>query len=449
MAIGGVIGAGFFLGSGLAISKAGPALLIAYVLAGTVVFLMMRALGELSLAYPSAGSFSTYATKFIGPITGFVTGWSFWLTALIVGVAESTGIGLLWHQWHPGTPQWIPALFAVLLLYGINMRTVESFGEVEFWLSLIKVFTIVGVLIYGTAILLFKIGDLGRHAAVSNLWTYGGLLPKGISGLVASLPAVMFAFGGIEVLGLAAAETENPQKTLPRAINGVFYRILFFYIGSLALMMVLFPWNGIDPQQSPFVLILINAGLPAAANVVTFVAITALFSSCNNALYGTSRMASALAASGQAPLRLQKLSKRNIPAFSVTLSASILMIGVLLNYLAPDRIFSYALTAIAWLMLGYWGGIALCHLNYVRGKSRNKLGRGAFQLPGSPYTNWFILVMISVVAVSFVINGSTRHVLYILVVWIGLLVAGYYGLVREEQFARNFAKWLCLLFFLD
>jgi L-asparagine transporter-like permease len=227
------------------------------------------------------------------------------------------------------------------------MRTVESFGEVEFWLSLIKVFTIVGVLIYGTAILLFKIGDLGRHAAVSNLWTYGGLLPKGISGLVASLPAVMFAFGGIEVLGLAAAETENPQKTLPRAINGVFYRILFFYIGSLALMMVLFPWNGIDPQQSPFVLILINAGLPAAANVVTFVAITALFSSCNNALYGTSRMASALAASGQAPLRLQKLSKRNIPAFSVTLSASILMIGVLLNYLAPDRIFSYALTAIA------------------------------------------------------------------------------------------------------
>ena len=367
MAIGGVIGAGFFLGSGLAISKAGPALLIAYVLAGTVVFLMMRALGELSLAYPSAGSFSTYATKFIGPITGFVTGWSFWLTALIVGIAESTGIGLLWHQWHPGTPQWIPALFAVLLLYGINMRTVESFGEVEFWLSLIKVFTIVGVLIYGTAILLFKIGDLGRHAAVSNLWIYGGLLPKGISGLVASLPAVMFAFGGIEVLGLAAAETKNPQKTLPRAINGVFYRILFFYIGSLALMMVLFPWNGIDPQQSPFVLILTNAGLPAAANVVTFVAITALFSSCNNALYGTSRMASALAASGQAPLRLQKLNKRNIPAFSVTLSVSILIIGVLLNYLIPDRIFSYALTAIAWLMLGYWAVIALCHLNYVRG----------------------------------------------------------------------------------
>jgi AAT family amino acid transporter/D-serine/D-alanine/glycine transporter len=401
------------------------------------------------LAYSSAGSFSTYATQFIGPITGFVTGWSFWLTALIVGIAESTGIGLLWHQWHPGTPQWIPALFAVLLLYGINMRTVESFGEVEFWLSLIKVFTIVGVLIYGSAILLFKIGDLGRHAAVSNLWIYGGLLPKGISGLVASLPAVMFAFGGIEVLGLAAAETNNPQKTLPRAINGVFYRILFFYIGSLALMMVLFPWNGIDPQQSLFVLILTNAGLPAAANVVTFVAITALFSSCNSALYGTSRMASALAASRQAPLRLQKLNKRKIPAFSVTLSVSILMIGVLLNYLIPDRIFSYALTAIAWLMLGYWAVIALCHLNYVRSKSREKLVRGAFQLPGSPYANWFILVTILLVAVSFAINSSTRHVLYILVVWIGLLVAGYYGLVREEQFARNFVKWLYLLFFLD
>jgi amino acid transporter, AAT family len=449
MAIGGVIGAGFFLGSGLAISKAGPALLIAYVLAGAVVFLMMRALGELSLAYPSAGSFSTYATKFIGPITGFVTGWSFWLTALIVGIAESTGIGILWHRWHPGTPQWIPALCAVLLLYGINMRTVESFGEVEFWLSLIKVFTIVGVLIYGTAIIVFEIGDLGRHAAISNLWMYGGLLPKGISGLVASLPAVMFAFGGIEVLGLAAAETKSAQETLPGAINGVFYSILFFYIGSLALIMVLFPWNGIDPQQSPFVLILTNAGLPAAANIVTFVAITALFSSCNNALYGTSRMASALAASGQAPLRFQKLNKRNIPAFSVTLSVSILMIGVLLNYLIPDRIFSYALTAIAWLMLGYWGVIALSHLNYVRGKSRDKLERGVFQLPGSPYANWFILVTISLVAVSFAINGSTRHVLYILVAWIGSLVAAYYRLVRKMQFVRNLVKWLRLPLFLD
>jgi L-asparagine transporter-like permease len=242
------------------------------------------------------------------------------------------------------------------LLYGINIRTVESFGEVEFWLSLIKVFTIVGVLLYGTAILLFRINDLGRHAAISNLWIYGGLLPKGISGLVASLPAVMLTFGGIEVLGLAAAETENPGKTLPPAINGVLYRILFFYIGSLALIMMLFPWNSIDPQQSPFVLILANAGLRSAANVVTFVAITALFSSCNNALYGTSCMASALAASGQAPLRFQKLNKRNIPAFSVTLSVGILMIGVLLNYLIPDRVFSYALTAIAWLMLGYWGG---------------------------------------------------------------------------------------------
>jgi AAT family amino acid transporter/D-serine/D-alanine/glycine transporter len=160
-------------------------------------------------------------------------------------------------------------------------------------------------------------------------------------------------------------------------------------------------------------------------------------------------MASALAASEQAPLRLQKLNKKNIPAFSVTLSVSILMIGVLLNYLIPDRIFSYALTAIAWLMLGYWAVIALCHLNYVRGKSREKLFRGTFQLPGSPYANWFILLTILLVAVSFAINSSTRHVLYILVVWIGLLVAGYYGLIREEQFAGNFVKWLGLLFFLD
>lgn len=437
MAIGGVIGAGFFLGTGLAISKAGPALLFAYVLAGAVMYLMMRALGELTLAHPSAGSFSTYATKFIGPATGFISGWSFWLTALIVGIAESTGIGLLWHQWHPSTPQWIPALCAVLMLYGINMRTVKSFGEVEFWLSLIKVATIIGILLCGAAIFIFSIGDIGRHAGISNLWIHGGLLPRGLSGLVASLPAVMVAFGGIEVLGLAAAETEDPEQNFPKAINGVFYRIIFFYIGSLAMVMILFPWDRVNSQESPFVLVLASAGLPAAANIVTFVAITALFSSCNSALYGTSRMAYALAISDQAPSGLKRLNKRNVPISSVTLSVGILLIGVLLNYLIPDKIFSYALTAIAWLMLGYWGAIAVSHLNYIKGRAKDNLSRGAFQLPGAPFTNWFILAVLAVVAISLAINGGTRGVLYCLLGWLSLLIAAYYGLVHRKQPARG------------
>jgi AAT family amino acid transporter len=424
--IGGAIGAGFFLSSGVAISQAGPALLIAYVLTGAVIFLMMRALGELTLAHPASGSFSSYATQFIGPLAGYITGWSYWLASMLVSIAEITGVGLLLHHWLPHTPQWIPALCATLLLYGINMRAVKSFGETEYWLTTIKVATIVGVLLCGLAILFFKIGSLGQQASVSNLWTHGGFLPNGLHGLLTALPLVIFSYGGVEVIGLAAAETERPEYTLPRAINGIIYRILLFYVGSFAVIMMLSPWNLLDPKESPFVTILTHAGLPAAANVVTFVAITALLSSCNTGLFGTSRMLHALASSGQAPARLQRLNQRNIPSLSVTVSGGILMFGVVLNYLFPEKILGYLLTMVAWLLLWAWSAIALSHLFYRRSLSKEKSSRVNFRMPGSPYTNWAILLVIGLVAVMLAAYGSTRITFYILVSWLGLLTVSYY-----------------------
>jgi amino acid transporter, AAT family len=424
--IGGAIGAGFFLGSGAAISQAGPALLIAYVLTGAVIFLMMRALGELTLAHPASGSFSSYATQFIGPLAGFVTGWSYWLGCLLVGIAEITGIGLLLHHWFPLMPQWIPALCATLLLYGINMRAVKSFGETEYWLTMIKVVTIVTVLLCGLAILFFKIGSLGHQAAVSNLWTHGGFLPNGLHGLLTALPLVIFSYGGVEVIGLAAAETERPAYTVPRAINGVLYRILLFYVGSFAVIMMLYPWNLLNPKESPFVMVLAHSGFPAAASVVTFVAITALLSSCNTGLFGTSRMLHALASSGQAPASLRKLNQRDIPSLSVTVSGSILMLGVVLNYLIPDKILGYLLSMVAWLLLWAWSSIALSHLFYRRSESKNKSTGVSFRMPGSPYTNWAILLVIGVVAVMLAAYGSTRMTFYILVSWLVLLAAAYY-----------------------
>src|SRR5712671_707707 len=277
MGMGAAIGAGFFLSSGSAIHEAGPGILLAYLLTGTVMYLIMRALGELALAHPSAGSFATYATKFLGPLAGFIMGWSYWLGALLVGIAEITAVGILLRPWFPGIPQWVPALGAVVLLYAINIQTVRSFGEAEYWMAMIKVATLLGVLLCGVAILLFRIGDVGRQASISNLWAYGGFLPNGFSGVLAALPTVVFAFGGVEVIGLAAAETERPEHTLPRAIRGIIYRIIFIYVGSLAIVMMLYPWNLFEPAQSPFVLVLQHAGLSAAAGVVTFVAITALF----------------------------------------------------------------------------------------------------------------------------------------------------------------------------
>ena len=427
MALGGAIGAGFFLGSGAAISQAGPALLIAYLLAGTMIYLVMRALGELTLAYPSRGSFADYATRFIGPLAGFITGWSYWLTFLLVGVAEITGIGLLLHSWYPSIPQWVPALCATALLYTINMRTVKSFGESEYWLSMIKVVAIVAVLLSGLAILVFKIGDAGTHAHVSNLWQYGGILPKGFSGLLAAVPLVIFSFGGTEVIGFAAAETDRPEYTLPRAINGIFFRIILFYVGSIAIVMMLYPWNSLNPKESPFVSVLRQAGFADAAAALTVVAISAFFSSSNTFLYGSSRLLRALSASGNAPARLQVLNKRKIPYLSVTLSGAFLMLGVVLNYLIPDKIFGYLLSAAVWIVLWVWTAIMLCHLNYRKTLSKGATSPVNYRLPGAPYTNWVIILLIGVVGLLIATNGQTRVTFYVILLWLGTLIAAYYA----------------------
>jgi amino acid transporter, AAT family len=426
MALGSAVGAGFFLGSGAAIGQAGPALLIAYLIAGAMIYLVMRALGELTLAYPSPGSFAAYATRFIGPLAGFITGWSYWLAFLLVGVAEITGIGLLLHSRYPGIPQWIPALFATLVLYGMNMRTVKSFGESEYWLSMIKVATIIAVLLCGLAILIFKIGDVGTQAHVANLWQHGGILPKGFSGLLAAVPLVIFSFGGTEVIGLAAAETDRPEHALPRAINGVFFRIILFYVGSIAIVMMLYPWNSLNPNESPFVSVLKQAGFTGAAATLTFVAISAFFSSSNTILYGSSRLLHALASSGDAPTRFQTLNKRKVPYLSVTLSGAVLLLGVVLNYLIPDKIFGYLLSACVWIVLWVWTAIMLCHFNYWRSRSKGSTSRASFRLPGAPYINWAIILLIGVVAVLIATSGTTRVTFYVITLWLVILVTAYY-----------------------
>jgi AAT family amino acid transporter len=425
MGMGAAIGAGFFLSSGSAIHEAGPGLLLAYLLAGTVMYLIMRALGELALAHPSAGSFTTYATKFLGPLAGFIMGWSYWLGALLVGIAEITAVGILLRPWFPGIPQWVPALGAVVLLFAINIQSVRSFGEAEYWMAMIKVATLLGVLLCGVAIWLFRIGDVGRQASISNLWTYGGFLPNGVSGVLAALPAVVFAFGGVEVIGLAAAETERPEHTLPRAIRGIIYRIIFIYVGSLAIFMILCPWNLFDPTKSPFVLVLQHAGLSAAAGVVTFVAMTALVSSCNCGLFASSRMLRSLASAGQAPLRLQSLSRQGIPHFSVSVSGMAMLIGVGLNYVMPERLFGYLLTIVAWLILLVWANIMLTHLLYRRAVSRGQAKRVSFRMPGAPYTSWLVLLAIGFVAVMLTIHESSVFTLYIVLSWFGLLTVAY------------------------
>ena len=301
IAIGGAIGVGLFLGSAQAIQLAGPALLLAYAIGGMIMFFLMRALGELALYQPVAGSFSTYASEFIAPWVGFVTGWNYWIVWVVTGMEEITAVGVYFRYWFPEVPQWIPALLALLGVYIINLIAVRLFGEFEFWFAMIKVVTIVALIVIGLVILFTGWGNGGKIVGFSNLWVNGGLMPNGILGILLSLQMVMFSFLGMELIGVTAGEAKDPAITLPKAINATIWRILIFYIGALAVILSLYPWNTMDGNTSPFVLTFAKVGIPAAAGIINFVVLTAALSSCNSGVFSTGRMLYTLAGKGHAP----------------------------------------------------------------------------------------------------------------------------------------------------
>ncbi|UOK39360.1 amino acid permease [Pseudomonas palleroniana] len=426
IAIGGIIGAGLFLGSGKAIATAGPALLLAYALCGGMVYLIARALGELSLYRPSSGSFATYAEEFLGPRVAFITGWSYWMIWILVGVLEVTGIGLLMKYWYPDLPQWIPALVTVGVLMVINLFAVKTFGEVEFWLALIKVLTIVGLIVAGLVILLFGLETSAQTApSVANLWRHAGFFPNGWSGFWFAVPVAAFTFAGVEVVGLVAAETAQPQRTLPRAINSILWRMAIFYLGSTAVIMALYPWNQIDTAQSPFVMVFDSIGLGMAAGLINFVVISALASSCNTGLFATSRMLFALSHLQQAPRQLQVLSPRQVPARCLMVSTAILLVGVLLNYWIPESIFSLLMTGILGLLIWVWVVIITAHMAYRRKVRRNELKEVHYRLPWPQVSSVLVLGYLGVLTVLVIRDPETRAAFYVAAAWFALLMLVY------------------------
>ena len=425
IAIGGAIGVGLFLGSARAIQSAGPGLLLAYGLGAVIVFFLARALGELLLYRPVAGSFTTYAEEFIGPWAGFFTGWSYWLMWVVAGIAEITAVGLYVQYWFPDVPQWVPALITLAVLYGMNLIAVGLFGELEFWFALIKVITIIALIVLGVVIIVFGIGDLGRQASFANLWSNGGFLPMGVSGVILALPIALFSFGGVELIGVTAGEAQDPERTLPKAINAVVYRILIFYIGALLVIMSLVAWNQLDPKQSPFVMVFERIGIPAAAGIINFVVLTAAASACNSGIFSTGRMLYTLAQFGQAPKAFAKVSSRHVPAAGVTISACIMLVGVLLNYLVPEKVFIYASSVVVVAMLWTWAMIVLSHLRYRRAVQEGRVRASSFRMPGWPYANWFVLAAIVVVVAMLGADADSRIALYAAPIWFGILALSY------------------------
>lgn len=425
IAIGGAIGVGLFLGSARAIQTAGPGLLLAYVVGGLAIFCIMRALGELLLYRPVAGSFATYAEEFVGDWAGFFTGWSYWFMWVVTGMAEITAVAIYVNYWFPEVPHWIPALITLGILYAANLVAVGVFGEFEFWFAIIKVVTIIALIAIGLVIILFGFGELGQTASVSNLWAHGGFFPQGMSGVVLSLQIVAFAFLGVELVGVTAGEAENPQKVLPSAINAVVWRILIFYIGALVVIMALVPWNQLDPKQSPFVMVFDRIGIPAAGGIINFVVITAAASSCNSGIFSTGRMLYTLAQGGQAPRFLGKVNAGHVPAVGVTVSAAVMLIGVMLNYVVPERVFVWVTSVATVGALWTWGMILISHMGYRKAVAKGRAPPSSFRMPGSPVTNWLALAFIVLVTCILAIDPNTRVALYVGPVWFAILAIGY------------------------
>ncbi|MBV9723867.1 MAG: amino acid permease [Gammaproteobacteria bacterium] len=431
IALGGTIGVGLFLGSAGAIHKAGPGLLLSYAIGGVASFFIMRALGELLIYRPVAGSFATYAEEFVGPFAGFVTGWSYWFMWIVTAMAELTAIGIYVRFWLPEVPQWLPGLCALALLWGTNTLAVRVYGELEFWFALLKVLTIVALIVAGLAVILFKLGALGPTASFANLTSHGGFMPFGLLGVLLTLQIVMFAYSGVELIGVTAGEAANPSVVLPRATNSIIFRILLFYIGALVIIMSLVPWDELSPDVSPFVLMFEKMGIPAAATLINIVVITAASSSCNGGIFSTGRMLYSLALRKQAPAIFGQLSSRHVPVAGVTASAAVMLIGIILNYIVPKEVFTWV-TSIALIgTLWTWIIILVAHAGYRRAVLEGRARAVAYRMPGWPVANWLVVAFLLGVAAMFSLDPDTRVALYVAPFWFGLLWVGYSRLKRR------------------
>ncbi|MBN7772244.1 amino acid permease [Clostridium aminobutyricum] len=424
LAIGGAIGTGLFLGAGRSIHLAGPSILLAYTITGIICFLIMRALGEVLLSNLEHHSFVDFVQDYFGDRLAFITGWTYWFCWICICMADLTAVGLYVQYWLPNIAQWVPSLIALIILFTMNLLTVKLFGEMEFWFALIKVIAILALIIIGVFMIMKGFSTDAGASSFSNLWSHGGWFPNGAQGFVLSFQMVVFAFVGLELVGLTAGETENPQKVLPQAINNIPIRILLFYIGALVVIMSIYPWNAIAPDKSPFVQVFAAVGITAAASVVNFVVLTSAASACNSGIFSTSRMTFSLAVEGNAPALMKKLNSRKVPSNATIFSAVAIFISVILNYIMPEGVFVLITSISTFCFIYIWAMMVLCHLKF-RKASPELADKINFKLPFFPVANYVILAFLAFVLVTLALNNETRVALFVTPIWFIMLIILY------------------------
>ena len=423
IALGGSIGTGLFLGISQTIQLAGPAVILGYAIAGLIAFFMMRQLGEMVVEEPISGSFSYFAYKYWSPFAGFMSGWNYWVLNVLVCMAELSAIGLYVQYWWPEIPTWVSALGFFILINIINLMHVKVFGEMESLFSIIKILAIIGMISFGAYLL--ASGHAGETASISNLWALGGFFPHGLSGLVMAMAIIMFSFGGIELVGITAAEAKDPTKTIPKAVNQIVYRVLLFYICTIFILLSLYPWNQIAEGGSPFVLIFDSLGSQGVATILNFVVLTAAISVYNGTSYGTSRMLLGLSEQGNAPKFLSKINRRGIPYTAILTSAAVTLVCVILNYMFPEKAFKLLMSLVVSAIVINWMVLSLTHLKFKKHRlSLNKLS--IFPSIAYPLTNYICVIFMLCILMIMWMTPDMRIAVLLIPLWIACLSLAYW-----------------------
>ena len=432
IAMGGAIGTGLFLGSAQVIQSAGPSIILGYAIGGLIAFLIMRQLGEMIVEEPVAGSFSHFAYQYWGKFPGFLSGWNYWVLYILVAMSELTAVAKYINYWWPHIAAWQSVLFFFVIITAINLTNVKFYGESEFWLAIIKVTAVIAMIVFGLYLLFTAGAD--STASFSNLWSHGGFFPNGFHGLFYMLAFLMFAFGGIELIGMAAAEADDPKKTIPKAINQVVIRILVFYIGSLTILLSLVPWDKLELgglDKSPFVMIFSQMGIGWAAHLLNFIILTAALSVYNSGMFANSRMLFGLAQQGNAPKVFAKVNKQGVPIPAVLLSALLIFGCVLLNYFVPEDALGHLMYIVVGALVLNWAMITLTHLKFKMAMKRDNL-KTSFPALWSPFGNYLVLAFIAVVLYIMCQQGFKESVMMI-PLWILLMFILYKALGLKSQ----------------
>lgn len=410
IAIGGAIGTGLFLGSGKLISVSGPSIIFVYMVIGFFVFFIMRALGELLLSNLNYHTFGDIAKDMLGPWAGFFVSWNYWFSWVIACVADIIAITAYVQWFNPEIPSWLPALITAGVLLILNLQPVKYFGETEFWFAILKIVAILSLIAVGVILVLTGFtSPEGTTASFANLWEHGGMFPMGASGFVLGFQMGIFSFIGVEMVGTAAAETENPRKTLPKAINSIVLRILIFYVGALAIIMSVTPWNQIEADKSPFVTTLALAGFGLAAAAIQLVVLTSAASSANGGLYSGTRMLFGLSKDGHAPKSFSLTDARGVPRRSVFFTSVFLFAAIPLLFAGDGVVaaFTFVSSMCATMILFTWGSIVVSYIVYLK-RHPERHAASQFKLPMARIAPWLVLAFFVFIAGTLLYGEDTR-----------------------------------------